>query len=203
MKTTEPLVKSALIAALLALPLAAHAQHVSFGVRIGVPGPVYVAAPPPAYRYREVVVASPGPGYIWVHGHYSWRGQWVWIPGAWVMPPQPGVTWVDGAYEGQNWVEGHWVMAEAPPPPPAPGPAPTGEVVYTDDAPPPPMTETVVGVAPGPDYVWIGGYWGWDHGHRAWVRGRWDHPPRHGAVWVTPRWEHRDGRYVFVRGYWR
>jgi hypothetical protein len=201
MKTTEPLLKSALIAALLALPLAAHADHISFGIRLGVPAPVVVAAPPPPV-YQETVYAAPAPGYVLVPGHWSWRGRWVWIRGEWVMPPQPGAYWVAGAYQGQNWVEGHWEVAQAAPPGPPPPPT-AGEVIVSDEAPPPPMAETVVGVAPGPDYIWIGGYWGWDHGHRLWVRGHWDRPPRHGAVWVSPRWEHREGRYVFVRGYWR
>jgi hypothetical protein len=190
-----------LLAALVALPLAAHAQRVSFGVRIGVPAPVVVIGAPPVRRYHEVVVASPGPGYIWIEGHYSWQGQWVWVPGVWAMPPQPGSYWVTGAYQGQNWVEGHWEVAQAAPPGPPPPPT-AGETIVSDEAPPPPMTETVVGVAPGPDYIWIGGYWGWDHGRRVWMRGRWDHPPRHGAVWIAPRWEHRGGHYVFVRGYW-
>ena len=35
-----------------------------------------------------------------------------------------------------------------------------GTVTYVQQAPPPPPVETVV-VAPGPDYVWIGGEWVW------------------------------------------
>ena len=36
-----------------------------------------------------------------------------------------------------------------------------------------------------------------------WTAGRWDRPPRPGAVWVEPRWEPRGNGYVFIEGYWR
>lgn len=40
--------------------------------------PVYVAPPPP----------PPAPGYAWVPGQWSWRGDaWVWSPGHWVPAP--------------------------------------------------------------------------------------------------------------------
>ena len=39
-------------------------------------------------------------------------------------------------------------------------------------APPAPRVE-VVGVAPTPGYVWIGGYWNWVGGRHEWVPGRW------------------------------
>ncbi len=75
-----------------------------------------------------------------------------------------------------------------------------GEVVVSG-APPPPLEETVI-AAPGPDVVWIPGAWYW-HGRWTWERGRWDHPPRAGAVWVPHRYVYRNGRHVFVRGGWR
>ncbi len=43
---------------------------------------------------------------------------------------------------------------------------------YRGYAPPPPRYE-VVGVAPGPGYIWINGYWAGNPGHYRWVRGRW------------------------------
>ena len=55
--------------------------------------------------------------------------------------------------------------------------APTGALV-TDQAPPPQQVE-VVPVAPGPEYVWMPGYWsvgvggGW-----VWIGGRYAIPPR-------------------------
>lgn len=71
-------------------------------------------------------------------------------------------------------------------------------------APPPPRHEVYVERdRPGPDYVWVNGYWGGEPGHYAWTKGHWDRPPHRGARWVEPRWENRGGHYTFVRGYWR
>jgi hypothetical protein len=88
-------------------------------------------------------------------------------------------------------------------------PAPVG-VVYTsepgevvvDAAPPAPIFETV-GIAPGPGYFWIGGYYHWYGSRWGWVRGHYELPPRHGAVWVGPRYDYRGGRRVYIRGFWR
>jgi hypothetical protein len=68
---------------------------------------------------------------------------------------------------------------------------------------PPAPRHEVMAPRPGPDYVWIDGYWAGEPGHYTWVAGRWDRPPHPGARWVRPRWEHRGDHYVFVRGGWR
>jgi hypothetical protein len=34
------------------------------------------------------------------------------------------------------------------------------------------MVEPVL-VAPGPGYIWIGGYWSWTGGRHVWSRGHW------------------------------
>lgn len=69
--------------------------------------------------------------------------------------------------------------------------APAGQPYYAGEpvmlAPPPPRVD-VVGVAPYPGYIWIGGYWNWHSGRHHWVPGRWE-PPRHGHRWVPHRWE--------------
>jgi len=70
------------------------------------------------------------------------------------------------------------------------------------EAPPAPQEE-VVAACPGPEYVWIGGYWDWSWGHYVWVGGRWERPSYPRAEWVRPRWEHRGGHFVLIRGYWR
>ncbi len=57
-------------------------------------------------------------------------------------------------------------------------------------APPPPQVE-VIGVAPGPGYIWIGGFWNWVGNRHAWVSGHWA-PQRPGHAWSGPRW-YRDG----------
>lgn len=68
---------------------------------------------------------------------------------------------------------------------------------------PPPPRYGVVGVAPGPGYVWTEGYWNLSGGQWAWVGGRWMHAPRAHAVWVAPEWRHEGRGYRFYRGHWR
>jgi uncharacterized protein YcfJ len=74
------------------------------------------------------------------------------------------------------------------------------EVVVNED-PPPPIVERVY-VSPGPDYVWVSGYWGWYGGRWAWSSGRWCRPPYGHSVWVAPRCERRGGTSVWISGYW-
>jgi hypothetical protein len=74
--------------------------------------------------------------------------------------------------------------------------------VVVDAAPPPPLYEAVA-VAPGPGFVWIGGYYHWSGARWVWNRGHYEHPPRAGARWFGPRYEVRGGRRVYIRGYWR
>jgi hypothetical protein len=92
-----------------------------------------------------------------------------------------------------------------PPPPPVvyaqPGYAEPGEVVVTEDAPPP--VAEVVGIAPGPGFLWVGGYYHWNYGRWVWMRGHYERPPHPGAVWVRPRYAYRGGARIYVRGYWR
>ncbi len=73
------------------------------------------------------------------------------------------------------------------------------------EGPPPPRHEVIVETGrPGPDYVWVNGYWEGEPGHYRWAAGHWDRPPHRGAVWVAPRWDRdRDGHYHQVRGEWR
>jgi WXXGXW repeat (2 copies) len=92
------------------------------------------------------------------------------------------------------------VYVRQPAPPPAGEPAPETAEVVTDE-PPAPKVEVQV-VAPGPEFVWTPGYWGW-HGRWVWVGGRWVVPPRRHAVWVAGHWGHRGRGYVWVGGHWR
>src|ERR1700748_3043139 len=79
----------------------------------------------------------------------------------------------------------------------------SGGAVYYASAPPPPLRHEVIGVAPGPGFVWVNGYWGWRGNQHYWVAGSWQRPPRAHAVWVAPRWEPRGNRYYFHEGRWR
>ena len=70
---------------------------------------------------------------------------------------------------------------------------PGGLFVAARFGPPAPRVE-VIGVAPGPGYVWIRGFYRWGGGAYYWVPGRWAYPPYPRAVWVPGRWARaRDG----------
>jgi WXXGXW repeat (2 copies) len=79
----------------------------------------------------------------------------------------------------------------------APAPAYTG---YVTVAPPAPRPE-VIGVAPVPGYVWIGGYWGWSNGRHQWQEGHWE-APRPGYHWSAHRWEQEGNGWREHPGHW-
>lgn len=67
---------------------------------------------------------------------------------------------------------------------------------------PPAAQVEVVGVAPYPGAIWIGGYWNWVGGRHVWINGRWD-SPRPGYRYEPHMW-HRDGQgWREAPGRWR
>jgi hypothetical protein len=66
---------------------------------------------------------------------------------------------------------------------------------------PPPAPRVVRSLPPrpGPEYIWVDGYYYPVNGHYAWHNGYWTRPPYDGAVWVQPRYE--SGQ--FYGGYWQ
>jgi len=75
--------------------------------------------------------------------------------------------------------------------------------IGVEAGPPPPPHEVMV-ASPGPDYVWVGGFWDGAPGHYRWVGGHWDRPPHGRSRWVSPRWDRdHDGHYHRVEGGWR
>lgn len=75
------------------------------------------------------------------------------------------------------------------------------EEVWVDRAPPPPRYEHRP-MMPGPDYVWVGGYWYWTGRGYTWRSGFWDRAPYAGHVWVNSGWVFQSGRYRYVAGRW-
>jgi hypothetical protein len=77
-------------------------------------GVVVTVAPPPIPIAHEVVVASPGAGYVWVGGHYGWypHAGYRWVGGSWVRPPFRGARWVAPRYyagpRGRTFYHGYW-----------------------------------------------------------------------------------------------
>ena len=79
---------------------------------------------------------------------------------------------------------------------------PSGSPPLVVDAAPPPPAADVVVAAPGPDYVWVSGEWGWD-GRGVWVAGHWAYPPSPHGVWVSGVWVRGPHGWYRTPGYWR
>jgi hypothetical protein len=67
-------------------------------------------------------------------------------------------------------------------------------------APPAPRVE-VIGVAPTPGYVWLGGYWDWVGGRHVWVGGHWS-APHPGYHWEAHSWVRAGDGWRMQRGRW-
>lgn len=81
---------------------------------------------------------------------------------------------------------------------------PPAGVVYASYAPPAPRIEAdVMGVAPGPDYVWISGHHAWEGGQYVWAPGRWDRRPHAGARWKAGVWRHHSRGWYWTDGRWK
>ncbi len=100
----------------LARRVAAAALALGVTACVSTPPPpadaVYVQIAPPALR-SEMIVTSPGPGYVWVPGSWTWGGaEYVWAGGSWQRPPRDGSHWVVPAWHHtrRGWyrVDGHW-----------------------------------------------------------------------------------------------
>jgi hypothetical protein len=69
------------------------------------------AGPPPPPR--EVIVASPGPGYIWLGGYWDGApGHYRWVRGHWDRPPRgrEHARWVAPRWERDH--DGHYRKVE-------------------------------------------------------------------------------------------
>jgi outer membrane lipoprotein SlyB len=76
----------------------------------------------------------------------------------------------------------------------------TSQTVVAETPPPAPVETTVV--APGPEYVWVGGEWIWNGGW-VWMAGHWIVPPYPHAVWIRGGWYRGPHGYRRVQGHWR
>ncbi|HEY2858656.1 MAG TPA: YXWGXW repeat-containing protein [Terracidiphilus sp.] len=69
---------------------------------------------PPALPVYELP-ACPGDGYMWTPGYWGWDADdndYYWVPGTWVMAPQPGLLWTPAwwGWEGGAFAfhDGFW-----------------------------------------------------------------------------------------------
>jgi hypothetical protein len=70
-------------------------------------------APPELPVYEQPL--CPGEGYLWTPGYWAWDpdyGDYYWVPGTWVLAPQPGYLWTPPywGWSGAAFVfhEGYW-----------------------------------------------------------------------------------------------
>jgi hypothetical protein len=72
---------------------------------------IIVRRPPPPVR--EVVIAAPGPGFVWIDGYYrGGRGDYEWVPGRWERVPPGYRRWEPARWRhargGYFFVDGRW-----------------------------------------------------------------------------------------------
>jgi hypothetical protein len=115
MSRRKPWIALTALVVLLGSTLALSACYVrARGGEVGVEGEYEVDAPPPAAQ-EDVVLTSPGPGYVWIGGAYEYnRGgrAWGWKAGRWERPPREGQTWVGAHFETRSgkhyYRRGYW-----------------------------------------------------------------------------------------------
>ncbi len=95
------LIGSLLVATgMLLLPAPSFAQ---IGVSVQI-------APPELPVYEQPI--CPGDGYIWTPGYWAWEGDYYWVPGTWVLAPEPGFLWTPGYWgwggSGFLFNQGYW-----------------------------------------------------------------------------------------------
>jgi len=67
---------------------------------------------------------------------------------------------------------------------------------------PPPIPVYDQPLCPGPNYIWIPGYWAWGPVGYYWVPGYWVLAPFIGALWTPGWWGWSGATYLWHPGYW-
>jgi len=92
-------------------------------------------------------------------------------------------------------------LAQIPVPVPVPVPLPGLEVRFSTGRPPAVRYERRA-ARPGPDYVWVAGFWDWDGARWRWIPGRWELRVEPEAYWIAPRYVRSDRGYIYEPGHW-
>ena len=158
------------------------------------PGFIVPRQPPAPIAERPPAVAPTGQPVVWIPGYWGWdddRQDFIWISGIWRSPP-PGCSWVPGYWvnvaNGWQWVQGFWVQTAV------------HEVEYLPQ-PPASLDAGPIGVAPGPDYIWVSGCWNHESMQYRWRSGFWE-LGRPNWLWVPAHYIWTPRGCVFVGGYW-
>jgi hypothetical protein len=76
-------------------------------------GVAVTVAPPELPVYEQPM--CPGDGYIWTPGYWAWDGEYYWVPGTWVLAPEPGFLWTPGYWGwgdgGYFFNDGYWGLS--------------------------------------------------------------------------------------------
>jgi hypothetical protein len=94
------LAATVMLVAVLALGGTTRAQ-VAFQFRVNF-------GPPELPVYEQPI--CPGDGYIWTPGYWAWDdadGDYYWVPGTWVLAPEPGYLWTPGYW---GWYDSAYVF---------------------------------------------------------------------------------------------
>ena len=67
---------------------------------------------------------------------------------------------------------------------------------------PPPLPVYAQPICPGPEYIWVPGYWAYGPEGYYWVPGTWVLAPFFGALWTPGYWGWSGAVYVWHPGYW-
>jgi hypothetical protein len=70
------------------------------------------------------------------------------------------------------------------------------------DTPRPALRHEVRTERPGPNYLWVGGFWHHTGTEWTWNDGRWTEPPQPHAKWIAPRYEKVKGGTRYSPGHW-
>jgi hypothetical protein len=81
-------------------------------------------------------------------------------------------------------------------------PLPPGLNVRITTGRPPAIRREVRVARPGPDYVWVGGFWDDNGGHWDWVPGRWERPAQPRGYWIAPRYVRSGRGTIYEPGHW-
>ncbi|MCA1582656.1 MAG: hypothetical protein LC796_14950 [Acidobacteria bacterium] len=88
-------------------------------------------------------------------------------------------------------------LAQIPLPPLPPG----LNVRITTGRPPAPRRE-VRPARPGPEYVWVGGFYDNDRGRYGWIPGRWERRAAPDAYWIPARYVRTARGTIYEPGHW-
>src|SRR5215469_4683538 len=79
-----------------------------------------------------------------------------------------------------------------------------GNVFFSVSFGPPVLPVYAQPLCPGPGYIWVPGYWGWnpDWDDYYWVPGTWVLAPQPGFLWTPGWWGWGGSAYNWHPGYW-